>query len=136
MNEENRCGGGCLCGAVRYEVSAPIRPVVVCHCSQCRKTHGDRAGYTNVKKTNLVMLEERGLKWFRSSEGSRRGFCGECGGSLFFDDLGAPDISVAAGTLDSPTGIREGGHIYIASKGDYYELPEDGLPRFEGTWER
>ena len=38
-------------------------------------------------------------------------------------------ISICAGTIDAPTGIREKNHIFVGSKGDYYEVPEDGLLR-------
>ena len=87
MSQEDRVlTGGCLCGAVRYLLGGAPSTVVVCHCGQCRKTHGDRAGYTIAKKEDLTLTEERGLKWFRSSEGARRGFCQECGASLFCPD--------------------------------------------------
>jgi len=43
--EAVRATGGCLCGAVRYEVLGPLRDVVLCHCSHCRRTHGHVAAY-------------------------------------------------------------------------------------------
>ena len=121
--------GGCLCGAVRYEATGHFRSVTVCHCSMCLKTHGTAAGYTAIDRPALEMTEDRGLRWYRSSEEARRGFCNECGASLFFDWLSAPHISIAAGTLDQPTGLRTVAHIYVADKGDYYEIA-DGLPTF------
>ena len=131
-----RIQGGCCCGAVRYEITGSRRPVVVCHCGQCRKTHGDVAGYTNTKKTNLNMQEERGLKWFQSSDFARRGFCSECGGSLFYDPIETDYISIAAGTIDGKSGLVTAGHIFLKDKGDYYQTPTDGLPQFQGTWEK
>ncbi len=131
-DEPRRLQGGCLCGAVRYEATGPFRSVTVCHCSMCLKTHGAPAGYTAVDRAGLEMGEERGLRWYRSSDEARRGFCGECGASLFFDWLEAPHISIAAGTLDGPTGLRTVAHIYAADKGDYYELA-DGLTVYPGA---
>ena len=66
--------GGCLCGGVRYKVARPLRDVVLCHCSMCRRTHGHVGAYTAAPKLALTLTESRGLKWYRSSEVARRGF--------------------------------------------------------------
>ena len=64
----------------------------------------------------------------RAYRGSaRRGFCAECGSSLFWDSPNRGTISIAAGTLDSPTGLRVAGHWYVWQAGDYYDAPDDGL---------
>jgi hypothetical protein len=123
-----RATGGCLCGAVRYELDGPLRDVVNCHCGQCRRTHGHFAAYTNTKRDNLVLRESRGLKWFASSDRARRGFCAECGASLFWEAAGTDVVAVAAGTLDAPTGLKTVANIHVAAKGDYYEIA-DGLPQ-------
>ncbi len=118
--------GGCLCGAVRYAISAPMRKVSFCHCGQCRRTHGHFAAYTGVARDGFALTESRGLKWYRSSDQARRGFCAECGASLFWDHTGRGHIAVAAGSLDDTTGLETLGHIYVADKGAYYEI-DDGL---------
>lgn len=71
-----------------------------------------------------------GLKWYQSSPSVRRGFCSECGASIFFDVVELDRIHISAGTLDRPTRISSVGHIYVHSKSDYYEIPEDGLLRY------
>lgn len=122
--------GGCLCGAVRYEVRGPLRPVTNCHCGQCRRFHGHVGAYTAAKRADFTLAEESGLKWFESSKEARRGFCETCGSSLFFrsvDDDGK--ISIAAGTLDDARGLETVAHIFVAHKGDYYEITDD-LDRF------
>ena len=124
--------GRCLCGAVAYELRGPLRAVVNCHCGQCRRTHGHVAAYTNLPRTNLTLTEARGLKWYASSGSARRGFCGECGASLFWDRLDGDTISVAAGTLEAPTGLTTAADIFVADKGDYYELPE-GSTTYSGS---
>ncbi len=130
--------GGCLCGAVRYEAFGPLRDVINCHCSKCRRWHGHPAGYTSVRRDDLVIVEERGLKWFRSvtdeSPEVYRGFCRECGSSLFWESRGRGVISIAAGTLDQPTGLKTMGHIWLDQAGDYYELTDD-LPKHPRQWE-
>ena len=119
--------GGCLCGAVRYELGGKPHPVVNCHCSQCRRWHGHVGAYTEVPKGDFTLVEERGLRWFQSSERARRGFCAECGSSLFWDSLVKEQLGIAAGTLDSPTHLKTIAHIYVESAGDYYTIA-DGLP--------
>ncbi len=121
-----RAAGGCLCGAVRYEVHGPLRAVVNCHCGQCRRSHGHVAAYTSAKRGDLVLTQDRGLKWYRSSDFARRGFCGGCGASLFWEPAGQDRIGIAAGGLDAPSGLATVRNIFTAHKGDYYEIA-DGL---------
>jgi hypothetical protein len=130
--------GGCLCGAVRFSVTGPLRDVLICHCVECRRWHGGPAACTACAREQLVFDEQRGLRWIASPAshaGARRGFCGDCGSSLFWD---APDrnyVAIAAGSLDGDTGLRVAGHWNTSQKGDWYDLPDDGLPRHEGSAE-
>jgi hypothetical protein len=133
MSEGEVRTGGCLCGSVRFEVRGPMRPVLICHCGQCRKQHGHAAAFTSALASEFRFLEERGLAWYRSSEEAERGFCRDCGSSLFWRRTGSRSLSVTAGSLDEPTGLTCGAHLFTASKGDYYELPEDGVER-HATW--
>lgn len=121
-----RARGQCLCGAVAYEVRGAMRDVVNCHCGQCRRTHGHIAAYTLVQRADLTITQTRGLKWYRSSDRARRGFCEQCGASVFWDMPARDSISIAAGSIDAPTGLKTIRHIFVADKGDYYEI-EDGL---------
>jgi hypothetical protein len=121
--------GGCLCGAVRYRVAGPLRAVIVCHCGVCRRTHGAPAAYTACPRDRLELLADQPLRW-HEDDGARRGFCATCGSRLFWDRGGAT-ISIAAGSIDEPTGLRTSHHIYTASAGDWYEPPPghpDGTP--------
>lgn len=119
--------GSCLCGAVRYRVTGPMRPVVACHCTQCRKTSGHHVAATSAAREAVEVSGE--VAWYRSSEVARRGFCPVCGSNLFWDGPGV-NLSIMAGTLDGATGLTLVGHIYCADKGDYYEIA-DGLPQAE-----
>jgi hypothetical protein len=126
--------GRCLCGAVRYEVKGPLRDVLICHCEECRRWHGHFSASTAARREDLVLTEQRGLKWIDSPNSdarARRGFCAECGSSLFWDPPDRETISIAAGTLDGDTGLRVIAHWYVSQAGDYYDLPSDGLPRHE-----
>ncbi len=114
--------GRCLCGGVRYRVNGPLRDVVFCHCSRCRRTHGHFSAYTACAREHFELLETRGLRWYEL-DGSERGFCTECGASVLWQREGRPTISIAAGTIDPPTGLSSGRHVFTEDAGDYYELP-------------
>jgi hypothetical protein len=120
--------GGCLCGAVRYQVARPLRPVVYCHCTQCRRTTGHFMAATAARRRDFRLTSEAQLRWYESSAAARRGFCGQCGSTLFWQANGRDAISIAAGTLDGATNLTSACHIHVADKGDYYSI-EDGLPR-------
>ena len=131
--------GGCLCGAVRYRVDGPLRDVLICHCEECRRWHGHVSASTAARREDLVLLESSGLRWIdspRSDARARRGFCAECGSSLFWDAPARPTVSIAAGTLDDSAALRVAAHWYVSQAGAYYELPDDGLPRNELSAER
>lgn len=127
--------GGCLCGAVRYEVRGPLRAVVNCHCAQCRRTSGHFVAATAARREDLTLTGSSGLRWYESSPTARRGFCRTCGASLFWEPVSAGRISIMAGTLDPPTGLETVSHIFVEDAGDYYEF-DDNLPRYpEGDHE-
>ena len=123
--------GGCLCGGVRYRFAGPCRDVIVCHCENCRRTHGHVAAYTALPKSRLELLADTTLAWYHdASPDTRRGFCRRCGASLFWQaGDGAERISVAAGSLDDSRGLKTVGHIFLAEAGKYYTV-DDGLPQF------
>jgi hypothetical protein len=134
MNRAVRASGGCLCGAVTYEVRGPLRDVLTCRCVECRRWSGHVFAATTARREHLALVESRGLRWIASPESeshAERGFCCECGSSLFWDAPGRETVCIAAGSLDEPTGLRLIGHVYVSQTADYDELPEDGLPRYE-----
>ena len=114
--------GSCLCGAVSYEVTGPLRPVIACHCTQCRKQTSSFGHFTAAQDEDLRLTSDRGLKWYRASEKARRGFCGKCGSVMFWKGDGKTYISIAAGSLDGATGLTLEGHIYCDNADDYYEI--------------
>ncbi len=120
--------GSCLCGAVTYEISGPLEAVTACHCSQCRKMTGHFLASTAARHKDFRLVRHLGLKWYHASDAARRGFCRECGSTLFWEAHGEDRISIAAGTLDGATDLKTVAHIFVADKGDYYDLA-DGLPQ-------
>ncbi len=122
--------GACLCGAVRFALTGRARDILGCHCGQCRKQTGFYWAATSVADADLRIDRDEGLAWFQSSDTARRGFCKLCGSSLFWKPEDAPRTVVAAGALAPGHGLRMTAHVFLADKGDYYELG-DGLPQFQ-----
>jgi hypothetical protein len=123
--------GSCLCGAVTFEVTGPLAPPDGCHCAQCRKWTGHFLASTDVPRAALTIQGAENVTWFRSSEKVRRGFCRTCGSSLFFDPIDQVKhgwIGVSMGAFDLPTETKLAIHIFVAEKGDYYDIA-DGVPQ-------
>ncbi|MFT5484275.1 MAG: hypothetical protein ACI9GW_002938 [Halieaceae bacterium] len=114
--------GRCACGGVSYEICGPLRDVIACHCEQCRRTSGHFVAATATHRDNLTLRNQDCLKWYVAMHGYRRGFCDNCGSSLFFEKIGQPRISVAAGTLDSTVGLQLCAHIFTDEAGCYYDI--------------
>jgi hypothetical protein len=120
--------GSCLCGGVRFEVTCELPAPDACHCVQCRKHSGHYFASTNVPRSAIAVSGQENVTWYQSSAKVRRGFCSKCGSSLFWDPPARDWIAVAMGAFDSPTGTHLAMHIFVAEKGDYYEIA-DGLPQ-------
>ena len=116
--------GSCLCEAVRFKVEGALPPPDACHCSQCRKQSGHVWASTDVEKDRLTIEGEEAIRWYQASEKVRRGFCGTCGSFLFWEPIGRTKIAIAMGAFDKPTGAQLGHHIFVADKGDYYEIAD------------
>lgn len=136
MNNKNdkpvQATGGCLCGAVRFEIRGELLAVLNCHCSKCRRFNGHIGAYTATLRDNLTITDTDGLKWYRSTLDETaevyRGFCKKCGSSLFWDPRENENISIAAGSIDEPTPLTTTAHVWVSQKGDYYTI-EDDLPQ-------
>ena len=122
--------GRCECGKVCFSVESVSPAVTVCHCSQCRRTSGHIwASADTLSFDALRFSADEGLTWYASSSFAKRGFCRFCGSALFYQVNGEQRVSIGAGCLDAPTGALIDKHIFVADKGDYYEIT-DGKPQF------
>lgn len=122
--------GSCLCGAVRFRTHGALRGVIYCHCSQCRKQTGHFVAATSTTDSKIDIEGSESLTWYAASGAARRGFCRTCGSMLFWKRHDRDRISIMAGAFDRPSGLTAESHIFVADKGDYYEIC-DGLPQFE-----
>lgn len=123
--------GRCLCGAVAFAIGGPRASPVACHCTMCRRQTGHYWVSTNVAETDLAIEGGENLVWYRSSDVAERGFCGRCGSFLFWRRPRSGRVAVSMGSLDLPTGLAIGRHIFVAEKGDYYRV-EDGADLYPG----
>lgn len=127
--------GGCLCGKVRFEITAPAHDVYHCHCSICRKLQDALyPTYAVVAREAFRLLAGQGeMATFDSSPGTHRHFCRSCGSHVWEEVERRPqEIWFSAGVLDD--GADPGGragterHIFWESRTGWYE-PGDSLPR-------
>jgi hypothetical protein len=121
--------GSCQCGAVRFEVSCALSPPDACHCTICRKTSGHFSSGTAVPRSALTVHGSDAITWYRTSAQVRRGFCATCGSRLFFDKDHRDWIGISMGAFSGPTDTRIHLHIFVADKGDYYDIA-DGVPQY------
>ena len=120
----------CLCKGVKIKVKGKLRHVINCHCSQCLKTHGNYAAYTACPEDNITFINKRTLKWYKSSNIAKRGFCSRCGASMFYKLTKGRNISIAAGMFSNPTKLKTYSNIFTKGKLDYYKL-DLRLPKFD-----
>lgn len=130
MRERTVHKGSCLCGAITFEAAGELSAPSACHCTMCRKHTGHYEAGTDVPRDALTIHGADRLTWYRSSEKVQRGFCSVCGSSLFFDILTHHRIGIAMGAFDGPTDTKLTMHIFVADKGDYYDIG-DGLPQHQ-----
>ncbi|MEW5687459.1 MAG: GFA family protein [Pseudomonadota bacterium] len=127
--------GGCLCGAVRYEVTGPLAPIQLCHCGQCRKAQGSAfAANIPVATEAFRLVQGEGeLREHRASPGKRRVFCGACGSPMFSQRLDMPEVlRLRVGGLDDDSGLTVGFHIQSEFQAAWRPITDD-LPAYPGV---
>jgi hypothetical protein len=133
---EHPLHGSCLCGGVRFNITAPFRRANVCHCARCQK-HSGAGGLAQgrISKDSFELLAGGELiETYRPPGGMVKAFCRRCGSSLFGGTWpDGPEVSVRLGVLDTDRGIAPQYHSFAASKASWETLPDDGLPRYDGA---
>ena len=119
----------CLCGGIKIKIIGKLRQVINCHCSQCMKTHGNFAAYTNSLEKNITYISKSTLRWYHSSNFAKRGFCSKCGASVFYKIKKSNNISISAGMFTNPTKLKTHSNIFIKDKLDFYKI-DPSLPKF------
>ena len=126
---ENTIRGGCLCGAVSFELIPPTDFLGHCHCRSCRRAHGAPfVSWTSVPHAQLRMLAGEPV-WFRSSQKVQRAFCGRCGSPLLYRGDGEDRTYIAAGALEDLPDRLPTEHVSFEEKVAWLEVA-DRLPKF------
>ena len=127
MIMENQARGSCFCSAIRFSASLPSKWCAHCHCSMCRKNHG--AGYVTwagfgVDQVKITHGEDQ-LSWFDSSAGAQRGFCKNCGSSLFFrSERWAGELHIALGSFDNAIDRQPQANVFFEKHVDWMPIDE------------
>lgn len=122
--------GSCLCGQITFTITGDLPQPTACHCTACRKHSGHYEASVDVRREVLSITGVDHIRWYQSSRKVRRGFCGTCGSTLFWDPVFQDWTAVVMGAFNTPTQTTLARHIFVADKGDYYDIA-DGLPQNE-----
>lgn len=126
--------GSCLCGAIGFEIHGPIRNIVYCHCSECRRVQGSAFatnGNVDADKFRFTRGEDK-LSVFEQTPGSRKLFCGICGSPMLSRNEQYPGVvRVRLGTIESDIRERPAAHIFVSSRANWDEIQDD-LPQYDG----
>jgi len=124
--------GGCLCGAVGYEVEDAFAAAFYCHCSRCRRATGSAfKPMASIRTGTLRVTQgEDGLLYYGNPAETHDIHCGQCG-SFLFSVIDNGNTHVAMGTLIDVPSVRPSFHMFVSSKAPWYEITDD-LPQFEG----
>lgn len=120
--------GGCLCGQVQYEIDNALGPIIFCHCSICRKSTGSPfQSVTRIPSAHFRITQGQDvLKEYRYEPAHHRYFCGNCGSGIYARRDTAPDVVIVRlGTLDTPVDQKVAAHIFVGSKADWDNIPDD-----------
>ena len=120
--------GGCLCGAVRFELRGAPENVRICHCSICQKA-------TAAPFYARVLCETRQVTFtgevgrHPSSEAMWRLFCPRCGSRIGTDRPVSANTSLALSLFDDQTAFKPDCHFFVASKAPWLTLADE-LPQY------
>jgi hypothetical protein len=125
--------GGCLCGAVRFEVTEPLVSSGYCHCTRCQRRTGTAAspGARIAPGSLRVLAGAEHIKAYEPDDGFAKVFCSACGSALWSRSQEDPEVvSIRLGALDDDPGIRPTYRQFVAYAAPWEPIPDDGLERF------
>ena len=127
--------GGCVCGAVRFAVDAPLVDAGWCHCTRCQRRTGTPASPAGLCAPGAFRVTQGAdavTEWFPDG-GFAKAFCSHCGGHLYSRSPDGWDaVAIRLGAVDGDPGVRPRWHQFTADASPWEPLPDDGLPRHAG----
>jgi hypothetical protein len=133
-NELEPLTGGCGCGAVRFEVRAPLGPARYCHCTRCQRRSGTAASASVLVEPGAVDVTEgeEYLRGWTPPGGREKVFCDACGSALLIrDPANGKIVGVRLGAFDADPGVRPSARQFVAYAAPWEPIPDDGLPRYD-----
>ena len=125
--------GGCNCGAVRFEVTAPLKLASYCHCKRCQRRSGAGAspsGFPVEGSFHITAGADDALRAWKPESGGTKYFCGICGSHIYADNPSHPDsVGIRLGAFDDDPGVRPSVRQFTAYAAVWEPIPEDGMPR-------
>jgi hypothetical protein len=125
--------GGCGCGAVRFEIDAPLVVASYCHCTRCQhRTGGGSSLQARVTPGSFTIVDgpEHVGAWAPEG-GFEKCFCLRCGSALFSRSPADPAIvAVRFAAFDADPGVRPSFRQFVAYAAPWDAIPDDGLPRY------
>jgi hypothetical protein len=128
--------GGCMCGAVRFEVTEPLTGAGYCHCTRCQRRTGTAAAASAriVPGSLRVTQGEELIKAWEPGDGFAKLFCSACGSALWSRHPEDPEIiGIRLGAFDGDPGVRPSYRQYVDSAAVWEPIPDDGLPRYPAS---
>jgi hypothetical protein len=131
---KNQLEGGCLCGAVRYLLTAAPNYVYFCHCRDCQRESG--SPFVTDMNADRATLQITGplTRYTRTGDSGRsvhRNFCTHCGTTLLTEfDVDPEHVSIKACSLDDPSVAIPDRHLFVSRKQPWLEI-SDGLSKYE-----
>ncbi|MDA8747333.1 GFA family protein [Litoreibacter sp.] len=121
--------GGCLCGAVRYDIDAELTELGACHCQMCRRWSGGIYLSVKADESEVTLTGQADIGTYKSSDWAERGFCKTCGSSVYYRvTLAGPyqgNYHFAAGTLDDASGLTLNSQMFIDQKPSGYAFTQE-----------
>jgi hypothetical protein len=117
--------GKCLCGTVRFTATDFHTEYHACHCGMCRRWSGGSPFFA--ASCEAVTFDSGGesVGRYTSSDWAERGFCKNCGTTLFYFLKPTQKYAMSVGTFDDPSIFRLAGEIFIDQKPPGYDLAGD-----------
>lgn len=121
--------GGCLCGAIRYEVSSPVGKLIACHCTDCQRASGTGASINALLPSSALRFTKGRPKVFSKPSDSgnvlNRHFCADCGSPVYSQRANAPEFLVLkVGGLDRHEGLQVAMNIWTRSRRPWTPMDE------------
>jgi hypothetical protein len=125
--------GSCGCGAVKFEIDAPLVGAIYCHCTRCQRRTGTAASVTALAQPGTIRITEGRdkVEAWTPEGGFAKHFCSECGSAVFGGPSADEITLVRLGVIDGDPGVRPLARQFVAYAAPWEPIPDDGLRRYD-----